>query len=265
MKNSLYLFVLLIALSSCKSEFELVRTSNNPERIYKRALQYYDDEQWDKAQALLEVSIPSYRGKEEAEELYFKYANTYYKLGEYILAAHYFKSFSNTFYNSEKKQEAEFMSAYSNYELSPNSKLDQTYTVKAIEDFQRFVNTYPRSEKVVVCNALIDEMREKLEKKAFEQGKLYYQIGQYQSAVKSFDNMLSEFPGTQRSEEARFLMLKSSFELATKSIYQKKRERFEETIVLYNKFTKKHPSSKYTDEALQIFQNTENELKNIKV
>jgi len=157
------------------------------------------------------------------------------------------------------------MSAYSNYELSPNSKLDQTYTTKAIEDFQRFVNTYPRSEKVAVCNALIDEMRAKLEKKAFEQGKLYYEIGQYQSAVKAFGNMLTEFPGTKRSEEARFLMLRSSFELATKSIYEKKRERFEETIVLYDKFTKKHPASKYSDDALRIFQNTENELKKIKV
>lgn len=252
-------------LSSCKSEFEIIRTSNDPAKIYKRALKYYDEEQYDKAQTLLELSIPNYRGKEEAEDLYFKYANTYYKLGEYILAAHYFKSFSNTFYNSDNKQEAEFMSAYSNYELSPNSKLDQTYTAKAIEEFQRFVNAYPKSDKVEECNDLIDEMRAKLELKAFDQGKLYYEIGQYQSATKSFSNLLTEYPDTKRSEEVRFLMLKSSFELAQKSIYEKKRERYEETISQFNKFKKKHATSKYADEAFEIFQNTENELKKLKV
>lgn len=264
MKISIYLFLTLLILSSCKSEFEMVRTSNDPEKIYKKGLKYYEDEEWDKSQALLELSIPNYRGKEEAEELYFKYANTYYKLGEYILAAHYFDSYSKTFYNSAKKQEAQFMSAYSNYQLSPNSKLDQTYTHKAIEEFQRYVNTYPRNERVSECNDLIDEMRAKLEQKAYDQGKLYYNIGQYQSAVKSFNNMLTDFPETKKAEKVRFLMLKSSFELAQKSIYEKKRERYEETINQYNRFIKKHESSKYTSEAQEILQNTENELKNLK-
>lgn len=264
MKWSLYILILATLLTSCKSEFEVVRTSNNPERIYKRALRYYDAKDYDKAQALLELSIPNYRGKEEAEDLYFKYANTYYELGEYILAAHYFRSFAKTFYNSDMKQEAEFMSAYSNYQLSPNSKLDQTYTIKAIEEFQTFVNTYPRSPKVQDCNDLIDEMRVKLEQKAFDQGKLYYNIGQYQSAVKSFAKLLSEFPETSRGEEVRYLMLKSSFELAQKSVYEKKEERYEETISQYNKFKKKHAQSKYTAEVTQILENTENELKRLR-
>lgn len=265
MKISFYLLLALLFLSSCKSEFEVVRTSNDPARIYKKALKFYDEGEYAKAQTLLELSIPNYRGKEEAEDLYYKYANTYYKLGEYILAAHYFKSFGNTFYNSSKKEEAEFMSAYSNYELSPNSKLDQTYTSKAIDEFQRFVNTHPKSERVDECNNLIDEMRAKLELKTFEQGKLYYQIRQYQSAVKAFGILLTEYPDTKRAEEVRYLMLKSSFQLASKSIYEKKQERYEETISQYNKFKKKHATSKYTDEATEIFQNTENELKKLKV
>jgi len=264
-KNIINIFGILLLMSSCKSEFELVRTSNNPDRIYQTGLKYYEQGEWDKAKSLLELSIPQYRGKEEAEELYYKYANCYYKLGEYILAAHYYNSFSNTFYNSDKKQEAQFMSAYSNYELSPNSRLDQTYTKKAIEEFQKFVNSYPRSERVAECNDLIDEMREKLEQKAFDQGKLYFNLGQYQSSVKSFANLLTEYPGTERSEEVRYIMLKSSYQLAIKSIYEKKRERFEETIKLHDKFKKKHPKSKYASEANDILQNTENELQKLKV
>lgn len=251
-------------ISSCKSEFELVRTSNDPAKMYKRALKYYEQKDYAKAQTLLELSIPNYRGKEEAEELYYKYATTYYELGEYILAAHYYSSFSRTFYNSDQKQDAEFMSAFSNYRLSPNSRLDQTYTEKAIEEFQRFVNTYPRSPRVDECNNLIDEMRLKQEVKAFNQGKLYLNMRQYQSAVKSFATVLAQFPDTKRAEEVRFLMLKSSYQLAQKSVYEKKEERYEETIKQYLKFKKKHEASKYAAEATDIFQNTENELKKLK-
>ena len=57
------------------------------------------------------------------------------------------------------KEEAEYMAAYSNFRLSPNYKLDQTYTEKAIEGFEQFINLYPTTERAVNANKLIDEMR----------------------------------------------------------------------------------------------------------
>ena len=252
MKNSILILLISLSFIACKSEFERVRTSNDSEAIYKKALEYYDNEDWLKAQTLLELSIPSYRGKDEAEELFFKYANAHFLNDEYILAAHYFKSFATTFYNSDKKEEAEFLSAYSNYQLSPNPKLDQTNTAKAIEGFQIFVNTYPNSERVEECNRLIDELRAKGEVKAFEQGKLYYNIGQYQSAVKSFSNMLNDYPDSKNAERVRFLMVKASYQLANKSVYDKKEERFDNVVSLYKVFKKKHASSEYLEEVENI-------------
>ena len=264
MKKSVLFILITFMLIACKSDFEKVRTSNNPEMLYQKALEYYDNEDWVKAQTLLELSIPNYRGKSEAEELFLKFAYTHYYNNEFILSAHYFKSFATTFYNSDKKEEAEFMSAYSNYRMSPNPRLDQTYTEKAIEGFQIFVNTFPRSERVAECNQLIDEMRVKLEKKALLQGELYYNIGQYEAAVKSFSNMLNDFPDAEQGERVRYLMLKATYEFAKKSIFGKKLERFEEAEVLYNKFIKKHPTSKYNNEVKDIYSNTVEELKKLK-
>ena len=264
MKKSVLFILVAVMMIACKSEFERVRTSNDPALVYKKALEFYENEDWIKAQTLLELSIPNYRGKAEAEELFLKFAYTHYYNNEYILAAHYFKSFASTFYNSEKKEEAEFMSAYSNYRLSPNPKLDQTYTEKAIEGLQLFVNTFPRSEKVAECNQLIDELRIKLEKKALEQGELYYNIGQYEAAVKSFSNMLNDFPDAEDAEKVRYLMLKATYEFAKKSIYGKKLERFEAADVLYSKFIKKHPTSKYNNEVKDIYSNIVEELKKLK-
>lgn len=260
MKIYIQLSLFVFLLASCKSEFEKVRTSDNAEKIYAKALEYYDSGDYSKAQSLLELSIPNYRGKEEAEDLFFKYAFTHYYMGEYILSAHYFNSFANTFFNSNKKEEAAFMSAYSNYELSPNPKLDQTYTKKAIEEFQTFINTYPQSDKVEECNALIDNMRGKQEIKFFQQGELYYKLGEYQAAVRSFENMLKDYPGTERAEEVRYLMIKSSYQLAAKSVYSKKEERFNETVKLYNKFIDKFEGSSYKKEITSIYNDSQKEL-----
>jgi outer membrane protein assembly factor BamD len=148
--------------------------------------------------------------------------------------------------------------------MSPNPKLDQTYTEKAIEGLQLFVNTFPRSERVAECNQLIDELRIKLEKKALQQGELYYNIGQYEAAVKSFSNMLNDFPDALEAEKVRYLMLKATYEFAKKSVYARKLERFEESEVLYTKFIKKHPTSKYSDEVEDIYSNIVEELKKLK-
>ena len=255
------LFALIMVLASCKSQFEEVRTSNDPNKILAAANEYYEKEDYLKAQTLYELVIPFYRGKTEAEELFYKYAYTYYKQDQFILAAHYFNSFTKTFYNSPLKEEMAYMSAYSNYLMSPSYKLDQKPSTDAINELQSFINTYPNSPRVEECNALIDEMRLKLETKAFETGKLYFQLEDYNSAVRAMENMLKDFPESKRAEEVRFLIAKGSYNLAKNSIYEKTKERLEETIEKSEKFLTKYPDSEKVTEINTIIENCKVELK----
>lgn len=265
LKNNLLLFIGVFAIlaTSCRTNYEQIRTSNDPELILKTANEYYDNEDYFKAQGLYDIVIPFYRGKSEAQELFYRYAYTYFNTDEYILASHYFGSFAKTFYDSPKKEESEFMEAYSQYKLSPNHRLDQSYSQKAIEAFQQFANAHPLSPRVEQCNMLIDEMREKMEIKALDQGKLYIKLHQYQAATKSLENMLKDFPETSRGAEIRYLIIKSNFNLATKSIFTKQQERFEETIRKINQFKKKYSSSNYLAEIERIEKNCLTELKEI--
>ncbi|MBL0026639.1 MAG: outer membrane protein assembly factor BamD [Saprospiraceae bacterium] len=266
MKNFVFVFLLpMLLLMSCKSEFEALRTSNQPEKIYKAANDYYQKKEYDRAIALYDIVIQFYRGKTEAEDLFFKYAYAHYYLGDYILASSYFKNFASTFANSKNKIEAEYLAAYSNYRLSPNYKLDQTNTEKAIIGFEQFINLYPDSDRADSANKLIDEMRKKLEQKSYEQGNLYYKIGQYQAAMVSFQNTLKDFPESKRAEDIRFLILNSSYILATNSIYEKKEERFNEALDHFNTFIKKHPKSRKLKDAREIEKETLSELKKLKV
>lgn len=259
------LFVfLLFAASSCKSSFEKIRTSNDPEKILVEANKFYDDEKYMNAQILYEIILPYYKGKKEADDIYYKFAYTYYYLKDYLVASHYFKSFASSFSNSPKKEEALYMTAFSEYMMSPNRKLEQSQSEKAIEDFQIFVNTYPASDKVEKCNQLIDELRQKMEEKGYDQGQLYYNLGRYVSAVVAFENMLKEFPETKKEEDVRFMILKSSYNYAKNSVLEKRIERYEETISKYNSFIKRYPQSKDKSKAEKIYQNSLNEINKIK-
>lgn len=259
------LLVSLFLLSSCKTEFEKIRTSNDPARILAEANKLYKKKDYLKAQSLYDIVIPFYRGKKEADDLFYRYAYTHYELGDYILASHYFDSYARTFGNSTRKEEASFMSAYSNYMLSPAYRLDQTYTAKAIAELQLFTNNFPTSERVAESNKIIDELRAKLEVKSFEEGKLYFKIRQYQAAITSFKNVLIDYPDTENFQEVNYYIIKSAYLLAANSIYEKKKERFEETLKYYNQFKKRYPRSKFLKQLKNDIDNANKQLKSLSV
>jgi outer membrane protein assembly factor BamD len=248
----------------CKSTFEKVRTSGDPELILNTAFESYEKGQYQRAQTLFDLVMNTLKGDNRAEKAFFYYAYTHYHLKQYLLAAYYFKNFSNTFLNSEYREEAAFMSAYSNYQLSPTYRLDQTNTIAAIEEFQLFVNLFPASKRVEECNKLIDELRRKLEEKAFFEGELYFNLRQYQSAVISFENLLRDYPESPDAERVRYLMAKSSFLLSENSIVEKKEERYNDTIKRTDDFLEKYSTGKYVKEVKQIRKDSETALVAIK-
>ncbi len=250
MSRSIFWIVcfLFISFISCKSSFEKIRTSADPALILKAADKYYETKSYIKAQTLYEQILTSFRGQKEAEEIYFKYAYTHYYLNQFDLASHLFKTFANTFINSSKKEEADFMSVNSLYRTSPGYRLDQSNTEKAIEGFQLFVNSYPNSTRVAECNRLIDECRSKLEFKAIEAGKLYFDMNNYQSCVTSLKNVLNDFPETKNGREIRYLICKSAYLLAEHSIFEKQKERYLEARQYIEDYISKYPTGKQTSE-----------------
>ncbi|MCB0638322.1 MAG: outer membrane protein assembly factor BamD [Lewinella sp.] len=254
---------LLVLVPSCKSEFEKIRTSGDPALMLGKADTYFENEDYQRAQTLYELVIASFRGRQEAELISFNYAYTYYHLRQYILAAYYFKNFAQTFGASEYREEAEFMTAYSNYQLSPNFRLDQTYTQRAIEAFQEFVNQYPNSERVTECNRLIDEMRLKLEQKEFSAAELYFDLQQYQAAIRSYENLLIEFPDTRRAEEVRFRIIRAAFLLAENSFVERQTERYQDLVSRAETFLARYTESEYRGDVQEMLTNSQDRLKQL--
>ncbi len=259
--NILFSFLLLALISACKSSYEKIRNSSDPELILKAADQYYDKKEYYKAQGLYEMVLTAFRGQEQAEQIYFKYAYTHYYLSEYELSSHLFKTFANTFINSTKKEEADFMSVYSLYKTSPVYKLDQSATEQAIEGFQLFANTYPNSSRLEQCNSLIDECRAKLELKAYESGRLYFDMKNYQSCVTSMQNLLNDFPETSNARQVRYLICESSYLLAENSIFEKQKERLLNAQENIQDFLRRYPSGRFVTDVKDLQKKISKKLK----
>lgn len=251
-------FILSIGLFSCKSKFEKLRASNDYSKKYQEGLKYYNKKDYSRALALFEDLVQRYRGRAEAEDLFYYYAFANYKLKDYTSAAYHFKNFADTYPNSSHAEECRYMSAYCSYLESPNSTLDQTNTLQAIDKLQLFINLYPKSDRVAEASKLIADLHERLEKKSFDNANLYLTISDYKSAVIAFKNSLREFPDTKYAEEMQFLMIQAQYLYAKNSLETKQQERYEEAIADYNDFAQQYPSSKYLKQAEGYNRDSEN-------
>lgn len=248
LKKGIYLVFLIGALStamiSC-GEFRQLQKSDDWKAKYDGAMRYYEEGDYYRAIALFEEILPVTRGKAEGEKAQFYYAYAHYNDNQFILSAHYFKTFYETYSRSPLANEAQFMYAYSLYQSSPIYNLDQTSTKEAIAAFQVFINRNRDSKYVTEANQILNELQVKLETKDYHGAKLYHKIGILNSAITAFDNFAINYPDSRFNEELQFLKIESTFQMAEQSIPSKKEERFRNVVELYEEYIDDYPESSY--------------------
>jgi outer membrane protein assembly factor BamD len=111
---------------------------------------------------------------------------------------------------------------------------------------------------------MYDELSAKLERKAFENAKLYSQMRYYQAAVTAFSTFQREYPSSAFNEEAAYLKIVAQFNLAEESVPEKQRERYFDTVGFYQAFVDKYPNSKYLRNAEALFDKSTKQLERLK-
>ncbi|WP_051359838.1 outer membrane protein assembly factor BamD [Adhaeribacter aquaticus] len=263
------LFLITTLIFSACSDYNKLLKSDNVDKKYEAALKYYEKKDYYRAGTLLDEVRPLLAGRPEAETAEYLYAYTQYNEGLFQVSAQLFRTFYAVYGNSPNAEEALFMHAKSLYKDSPEYSLDQTSTQTAIVSIQEFLNRYPESKFKDDATKMYDELAGKLERKAFETAKLYYQMGKsqltyYQAAVTAFNNFEREYPASNYNEEAAYYRILAQFYLAEESIEEKQRERYFDTVGLYQAFVDKYPKSKFLRDAENIYDKSSKQLERIK-
>lgn len=259
------LIVLILAVltfSSC-SEYQKILNSDDYSLKYKKANEYFEKEDYNRALPLYDELRRIYLGKEESEMTLYRLALCEFETKQLYLASYHFNQYFESFPYGDYAEKALYMHAMCLYELSPKHSLDQSSTAKAIRAFQLFTTRFPESENVDLCNKRIDELRKKVEIKAFENAALFHQIQDFKSAVWSLSNFVQDYPMSPFREKAEFLRLESSYELAMRSVRSKQEERLVEAIEYYQDFRMRYPKSPFLNDAKKFKLNAQEELNNL--
>jgi outer membrane protein assembly factor BamD len=260
-KKLVSLFLLVVLVISC-GEYQKALKTEDVAVKFEMATKLYDTGKYNDAIRLIEQIAPAYRGKPQAEKLFYMFSQSYYKTKQYYLAAYQFESFVSGYPKSEKAEEAAYLGAKCFSMLSPVYSLDQIDTFKAIDKLQVFIDSYPNSTYLPEANRVLRELNEKIEKKVYENAKGYHTIMDYKSAMVALDNFIADYPGTPFKEDALFYKYDSAYQLAINSVPSKMEERLNISKTAYYSLIKYKPDTRHKKIADEMMIRIETDLKN---
>ncbi len=244
-------------MSSC-GEYQRAQKSTDYNYKFDYAKRAFEEKKYVQATTLLEECITVFKGQAKAEESLYLLAMSNYENRDYETAGTYFRTYYNRFPKGKYTELARFYCGYGYYLDSPEPQLDQTGTIKAIQELQAFLDYFPRSDKVSIAQNAIFELQDKLTLKQLQNAQLYYNLGtymgnNYESAVIVARNAIKDYPYSKYKEELEMLILKAKFQEADLSIDERKADRFREVIDEYYSFINNYPDSPNRHEAENIF------------
>ena len=277
-KMKKYIIIALVSgsvLTSC-GEYNKVLKSTDYEYKYEAAKSYFGKGQNTKAAAILEELITILKGTDKAEESLYMLGMTYYNQGDFITASHYFSTYYNTYPRGTYTEQARFYSGKALFLDTPEPRLDQTSTYKAIQELQMFMEYFPASSRHQEAQQMIFDLQDKLVMKDYMAARLYYDLGSYTgnssysttgnnylACIVTAQNALKDYPYTKMREDISILLLRAKYDMAKESVEEKKEERLRDAIDEYYAFKNEFPESKYMKEVENIYKDAKKYVKEL--
>ncbi len=254
MKKSYVLLLVIVCFMSGCGEYQKVLKSKDPEYKYTMALQYFEQEDYVKAQTLLDDVAPYYRGTERSQDVTIYLARSYMGQKSYSSAAEYYQSYLRNYPKGKYAMESTFQIGHCYYLDSPDAKLDQDITYRSIEAFDLFIENYPESSYIQQAYKEQNEMYDKLAYKELLNAQLYYKLGtylgnNYLSCEITARNAMKNYPTNSYQEDFSWLILQSKYQQMINSVQAKQQERAQDAEDEYYNFVMEYPDSKHKKEA----------------
>ena len=241
--------LILIFFWGCGSSTNVLELP--PDERLAAAIKLYNDEDYEEAATEFEAILLQYPGNSVVDDAQYYLGMCKYQHGEYILAAYEFSKLVKNMPASDFVSKAQFMLAECYYELSPNYSLDQKYTVKAIDEYQAFVDFFPLNEKVSEAEQKINELNEKLARKEYTIANIYEKMGYYNASIKYFDMVVETYHDTKYAPMALYSKIQLLMD----------REREDDALSEMKKFLRLYPGDEHADEITKLKNSLEAKLK----
>lgn len=204
--KSITVLLLVITFVACSSSVDTSQFT--PEEYFNYVMQLYNDEDYELAVNEFQNIILQYPASSVSDDAQFYLGMTYFKRNQFLLAAYEFSKLIRNTPASPFVPESQFMLAESYYQLSPPYPLEQSYTKKAIEEFQAFIDFFPANPKIEEAERKIKELNDKLAEKEFNSALIYQKMEYEYAAMKYYSYVTESFHDTKFAPLALYNKIK---------------------------------------------------------
>lgn len=183
------------------------------DEAWQRARGLFKSERYYRAQQVLKDIVLNYPGSAVIDSAQFMLGLCSFEMADYPTATEEFQRVVEKYPFSKLVGDAIYYHARSSYEEAPSYQLDQDYTSRALQGFQRFLEEHPTHVLADSGYYYLALCREKLARKEYAAAALYYDLGEYASAVLYSDVILNNYYDTPLAGPAQFLKGRSFFAL----------------------------------------------------
>ncbi len=208
------------------------------EQQFRLGMEEYLDESYQEAIQHFEVIRLQYPGSSVADSARYFTALSRYQREEYLLASYEFNQIIQSGSSRELMADSYYQFAQCYYQLAPKVDLDQTYTMRAIDALQNFVEAYPRHEKAQEVEKQVIELVNRLAEKEYNTAILYEKMEVPESALIYFSAVVDRYYNTDYADDAMAGKIRS---LLAMKLYS-------DAIAVGKEFMEKHPESEYRRE-----------------
>ena len=251
MKTRIIMLAALLApmlFVACKSQFDAVMEGNDVNAKYAAAFDYFNQGKYSKAADLFENMGVLTNGTERDDTVQYYWGLSNYRNRDYITAETNFKNFLAKFPRSPFAESAEFLRLDCLYKATYRYELDQTPTYAAITAIHEYRMNHPGTVHSAACQRMLDDLNERLDRKAFENARIYYTMEDYQAARVALRNVLKDDADNIYREEILYYTAMASYKYAFLSVPAKQRERYLVFEDDYYNFIGEYPESSHRKE-----------------
>lgn len=243
------LFLIVMAfISGCGSSEPTEQLS--AEKRYAVGMRLFNNGDYLDAIEDFKIVTLQFQGSSVADGAQYYLAECRYMREEYVLAAYEYQQLIRSMPTSPYVPKSRYKLAMCHFRLSPASYLDQSYTRKAIDEFQTFIEYNPTDSLVTDAESKIMELNAKLAQKDYDDGIIYMKMEVYKAATYYFEQVLEKYHDTPYAELAQ---LKKA-----EALSQRKKQ--DEAMKDLELFYKKYPNSQHKQEADQLLADIKQKL-----
>ncbi|MBO5195085.1 MAG: outer membrane protein assembly factor BamD, partial [Bacteroidales bacterium] len=265
MKRNTIILIVVSAVAtamfpSCKSQYEALLNSNDADAKYEAAFQFYNNGKFSKAASLFESLSMLTNGTERDDTVQYYWGMSNYRFKDYYTAETNFERFVENFPRSPFTPEARFLRLDCLYRSTYRYELDQSPTYKAMNAISEYMKEFPNSTHIGTCSLMMEDLQGRLDTKAYEAAKLYYNMEDYLASRVAFRNILKDNAENMFREEILYYTAMSSYKYAHMSVHKKQKERYLTFVDDYLNFIGEIPASKYRKELDVLYRRAQRAL-----